>query len=429
MARGRTRSEELWQAAQKVLPGGVNSPVRAFGAVGGSPVFVKEASGALISDVDGNEYTDYVMSWGPMILGHADGRIVDAAREACGGGMSFGMPTEAENLLAEKIVGLFPSIDKIRMVSSGTEAAMSAIRLARGFTGRDVVVKFEGGYHGHSDGLLAAAGSGVATFATPGTAGVPASYTDKTIVLPYNDTDAVEAAIASHGDNIACIILEPVAGNMGVVPPADGYLQFLRKITEESGIVLIFDEVITGFRVSLGGAQQLYGVTSDLTVLGKIIGGGMPVGAYGGRRDIMDQLAPDGPVYQAGTLSGNPVAMAAGLAMLEALEGDNPYPRLEERSVMLADGLAAAAKEAGVAVVGNRVGSMQTLFFTEEPVTDYASAKKCDTEKYGKFFRGMLARGVHLAPSQFEAVFVSAAHTEEHIKKTVEAARGALEEL
>lgn len=429
MARGHTRSEELWRAAQKVLPGGVNSPVRAFGAVGGSPVFVKEASGALISDVDGNEYIDYVMSWGPMILGHADGRIVDAARDACVGGMSFGMPTEAENLLAERIVGLFPSIDKVRMVSSGTEAAMSAIRLARGFTGRDVIVKFEGGYHGHSDGLLAAAGSGVATFATPGTMGVPASYTDKTIVLPYNDTDAVEAAIASHGDNIACIILEPVAGNMGVVPPADGYLQSLRKITDEHGIVLIFDEVITGFRVSLGGAQQLYGVSPDLTVLGKIIGGGMPVGAYGGRRDIMDQLAPDGPVYQAGTLSGNPVAMAAGLAMIDALEKDNPYPRLEELSVMLADGLVAAAKDAGVVVTGNRVGSMQTLFFTEEPVTDYASAKKCDTEKYGKFFRGMLERGVHLAPSQFEAAFVSTAHTEEHIEKTIEAARGAMGEL
>lgn len=416
------QSGVLWKVAQGLIPGGVNSPVRAFGAVGGDPIFVESASECIIRDVDGVEYIDYVASWGPMVLGHAHPKIVDAAQKACGKGMSFGMPTELENRLAARIVECVPSIEKVRMVSSGTEAAMSAIRLARGSTGRDLIVKFEGGYHGHSDGLLAAAGSGVATFGVPSTRGVPASYTEKTLVLPYNNTTALEEIYGRFGAEIACVIIEPVAGNMGVVPPAPGYLEFLRKITNDNGSVLIFDEVITGFRVDLGGAQKLYGVSPDITVLGKIIGGGMPVGAYGGGKEIMNMLAPDGPVYQAGTLSGNPVAMAAGLAAIETLIEEDPYSDMEKLSGMLADGLREAAQKAGVAVSQNRVGSMQTLFFGAEPVTDYASAKKSDADRYAKYFHGMLKQGVYFAPSQFEAAFVSAAHTEEHIKKTIEAA-------
>lgn len=422
MGTSRKQSGKLWKAAQRLIPGGVNSPVRAFGAVGGDPVFVESASGCIIRDVDGAEYIDYVMSWGPMILGHAHPKVVKAAQQVCEGGMSFGMPTEIENRLAARIVKCVPSIEKVRMVSSGTEAAMSAIRLARGFTKRDIIIKFEGGYHGHSDGLLAAAGSGVATFGTPATKGVPASYTEKTIVLPYNNPESVEEACARFGSETACLILEPVAGNMGVVPPAPGFLEFLRCITQKHGIVLIFDEVITGFRVSLGGAQELYGVKPDLTILGKIIGGGMPVGAYGGRKEIMDMLAPDGPVYQAGTLSGNPVAMAAGLAAIEFLIKEKPYSKMEKLSAMLAEGLRKTALEAGVPVSQNRVGSMQTLFFTGEPVTDYASAKKSDADRYAKYFHGMLEQGIYFAPSQFEAVFVSAAHEKKHIQETIEAA-------
>lgn len=427
MGTNRKQSEKLWKTAQNLIPGGVNSPVRAFGGVGGDPVFVESASGCIIRDVDGTEYIDYVASWGPLILGHAHPKVVKAAQQACEGGMSFGMPTEIENRLAARIIECFPSINKVRMVSSGTEAAMSAIRLARGFTERDLIIKFEGGYHGHSDGLLAAAGSGVATFGTPATKGVPASYTEKTIVLPYNSPESIREGCARFGSEIACLILEPVAGNMGVVPPAPGFLEFLRGITEKHGIVLIFDEVITGFRVSLGGAQELYGVKPDLTVLGKIIGGGMPVGAYGGRKDIMDQLAPDGPVYQAGTLSGNPVAMAAGLAAIEVLMETKPYDKMEKLSAMLAEGLAAAAQKAGVPVSRNRVGSMQTLFFSETQATDYASVKKADTDRYAKFFHGMLDRGIYFAPSQFEAAFVSAAHEEKHIKKTIDAAGEVME--
>jgi glutamate-1-semialdehyde 2,1-aminomutase len=422
-------SQKLWSASLGVIPGGVNSPVRAFGAVGGDPLFVRRASGASIYDVDDRAYIDYVMSWGPMILGHAAPRVVAAAQEACGSGMSFGIPTEAELRLAERIVECIPSVESVRMVNSGTEAAMSAMRLARGATGRDLVVKFEGCYHGHSDPLLAAAGSGVATFAVPDTAGVPASFTEKTIVLPYNDTGAAREAFSTLGDQVACAIVEPVGGNMGVVPPEPGFLETLRELTREHGALLIFDEVITGFRLGLAGAQGLYGVTPDLTVLGKIVGGGMPCAAYAGPRAIMEHLAPVGPVYQAGTLSGNPVAMSAGLATVETLMEDPPYARLDRLALQLAAGLRDAAAAAGVPVWQNRVGSMQTLFFTEGPVTDFRSAKSSDTARYGRWFHGMLARGVYFAPSQFEAAFVSVAHTEELVAKTVSAAKAVLQDL
>ena len=424
------RSKELWQHAQGVIPGGVNSPVRAFGAVGGEPVFVESGAGCHLTDVDGNTYIDYVTSWGALILGHAHPAVVAAARKACERGMSYGMPTEAETLLAERVVASFPSIESVRMVSSGTEAVMSAVRLARGATGRDLVVKFEGCYHGHSDGLLAAAGSGVATFGIPGTKGVPAAFTEKTIVVPYNDESAIEQVFVRFPDEIACVIVEPVAGNMGVVPPATDYLQFLRNVTARHNSLLVFDEVITGFRVGPSGAQGLYGVTPDLTVLGKILGGGMPAAAYGGRKDIMNELAPTGPVYQAGTLSGNPVAMATGLATLTALTEEPPYARLEELARALEDGLHNAAREAGIPICQNRVGSMQTLFFTEEPaVTDYVGAKKSDVDQYAKFYHGMLQSGVHFAPSQFEAAFVSTAHDAETVEKTTAAAREVMKTL
>jgi glutamate-1-semialdehyde 2,1-aminomutase len=424
-----SRSEELWQSARELIPGGVNSPVRAFKAVGGTPVFADHGAGSLLVDVDGREYIDYVMSWGPLILGHAPACVVEAVRAACGRGTSFGMPTEGEVRLARRIIECVPSIEKVRLTSSGTEAAMSAIRLARGYTGRDLVVKFDGCYHGHADGLLAAAGSGVATLAIPDTAGVPRSYTDKTVVIPYNDTTAVRAVFDALGEQVAAVIVEPVAGNMGVVPPAPGFLEFLRDITRRHGSLLVFDEVITGFRLGLAGAQGLYGVQPDLTVLGKIIGGGLPAAAYGGRQGIMDKLAPLGGVYQAGTLSGNPLAVAAGLAMLEALMRDPPYARLEARAHALGEGLAAAARAAGVPVWQNRVGSMMTLFFTATPVTDYATAKTVDRQAYARFFHGMLARGVYLAPAQFEAAFVSTAHSEEDIRTTVGAATAVMREL
>lgn len=429
MCKSGKCSEQLWRTARELIPGGVNSPVRAFGAVGGNPVFVARASGSKLHDVDGNEYTDYVMSWGPMILGHAHPKVVAAVQAACEKGTSFGMPTEAENRLAQRIVQCVPSVEKLRMVSSGTEASMSAIRLARGFTGRDLIVKFQGCYHGHVDGLLAAAGSGVATFAIPDTKGVPASYTEQTVVVPYNDCASVTGVFDELGGRIGCVIVEPIAGNMGVVPPAEGYLQFLRDITARHDSLLVFDEVITGFRVGLGGAQELYGVTPDLTVLGKIIGGGLPAAAYGGRADIMDALAPVGEVYQAGTLSGNPLAVAAGLATVEALLDDPPYARLDALARELAEGLRGAAREAGVDVQQNRVGSMQTLFFTDTPVRDYATAKTSDTARYARFFHGMLERGIHLAPSQFEAGFVSVAHSDEDVRRTVAAAREAMKGL
>jgi glutamate-1-semialdehyde 2,1-aminomutase len=399
----------------EVIPGGVNSPVRAFRGVGGNPPFLERGEGAHVFDVDGNEYIDYVGSWGPLLLGHCHPEIVAAVREALEKGTSFGAPTEREVELAEAIREAVPSIEMVRLVNSGTEATMSAIRVARGFTGRDLVVKFEGCYHGHVDSLLVKAGSGLATLGIADTQGVPKAFCDTTLALPYNSAEAVEEAFRRHGKRIAAVIVEPVAGNMGVVPPVPGFLESLRRATEHAGALLIFDEVMTGFRVAFGGAQARYGIRPDLTTLGKVIGGGLPVGAYGGRRDVMSRVAPAGPVYQAGTLSGNPLAVSAGLAMLRHLKA---HPEVYERLEQLAAQLCAAAPR-GVTV--NRVGSMFTFFFTEGPVTDYESAKRSDTERFGRYFRAMLERGVYLAPSQFEAAFVSAAHTEEDIRRTVAA--------
>ena len=418
-----TRSEDLFNRAQQLIPGGVNSPVRAFRAVGRAPLFIREASGASITDVDGNSYIDYVGSWGPMILGHAHPVVIEAIREAAGRGTSYGAPTELEVELAGEIISAFPSIERVRLTSSGTEAAMSAIRLARGFTGRDGIVKFEGCYHGHSDSLLVKAGSGLATFGTPDSAGVPADLARHTIVVPYNDPESLAKTFDEQESEIACVIIEPVAGNMGCVPPRSGYLEAVREITARHGALLIFDEVITGFRVAYGGAQQLYGVKPDLTCLGKIIGGGLPVGAFGGRADVMDKLAPLGPVYQAGTLSGNPLAVTAGLAILKLLRESSPYEQLERLGSKLEQGLKAAAAEANIPATVNRVGSMLTAFFTEAPVTDWPSAKKSDTDRYARYFRAMLEEGIYLAPSQFECAFVSLAHTDELIERTIDAAR------
>lgn len=420
-----SKSSELFRRAQRVIPGGVNSPVRAFRAVGREPLFIKEARGCTITDSDGNQFIDYVGSWGPMILGHAHPTVIEAIREAASRGTSYGAPTELEIELAEEIIRAFPSIEQVRLTSSGTEAAMSAIRLARGFTGRDTVVKFEGCYHGHSDSLLVKAGSGLATFATPDSAGVPADFARHTLVLPFNDEKAVRETFRQRGDEIACVTVEPVAGNMGCVAPRGGFLETLREVTQQHGTLLIFDEVITGFRVSLGGAQELYGIKPDLTCLGKIIGGGLPVGAFGGRRDVMQRLAPLGLVYQAGTLSGNPLAVTAGLTMLKLLRELDPYGELERRGAMLERGLSDAAGEAGIESTINRVGSMMTTFFTTGPVTGWESAKQADTQVYGKFFRAMLDEGIYLAPSQFECAFVSLAHTDEAIEKTIRAAQRA----
>ena len=421
-----TKSNELFNRAQRAIPGGVNSPVRAFRAVGRAPLFIREAAGAHITDVDGNAYIDYVGSWGPMIVGHSHPAVIEAICEAAGRGTSYGAPTELEVELANEIISALPSIERVRLTSSGTEAAMSAIRLARGFTGRDRIVKFEGCYHGHSDSLLVKAGSGLATFGTPDSAGVPADFARNTIVISFNDEEALTKTFEEQGREIACVIIEPVAGNMGCVAPQAGYLQSVRETTRAHGSLLIFDEVITGFRVAYGGAQELYGVKPDLTCLGKIIGGGLPVGAFGGRADVMDRLAPLGPVYQAGTLSGNPLAVTAGLAILKLLKDTNPYLELERRSAKLERGLREAAARAGVPATSNRVGSMLTAFFTEGPVTDWPSAKRSDTDRYARFFRSMLEEGVYLAPSQFECAFVSLAHTDELIDRTVEAARAAM---
>lgn len=420
------RSDILFNRAQQVIPGGVNSPVRAFRAVGRAPLFIREASGPTITDVDGNSYIDYVGSWGPMILGHAHPVVIEAIREAAARGTSYGAPTELEVELAAEIISAFPSIERVRLTSSGTEAAMSAIRLARGFTGRDRIVKFDGCYHGHSDSLLVKAGSGLATFGTPDSAGVPADLARHTIVVPYNDAEALAKTFDEQNGEIACVIIEPVAGNMGCVPPRAGYLEAVREITSRHGALLIFDEVITGFRVAYGGAQELYGVRPDLTCLGKIIGGGLPVGAFGGRADVMDKLAPLGPVYQAGTLSGNPLAVTAGLAILKLLRESNPYAELERLGSKLEQGVRAAAAEAGIPATVNRVGSMMTAFFTEGPVTDWLSAKNSDTDRYARYFRAMLDEGIYLAPSQFECAFVSLAHTDGLIEKTIDAARHAL---
>src|SRR5437763_652618 len=418
-----SKSEELFRRAQEVIPGGVNSPVRAFRAVGGHPLFIQRGDGSRIWDAEGREYIDYVGSWGPLIFGHRPREVIKALQEVLEIGTSFGAPTEREVDLAEFIAKFFPSVEKVRLVNSGTEATMSAIRLARGFTGRERIVKFDGCYHGHGDSLLVKAGSGVATLGLPDSPGVTPSVAQDTITAPFNDAAALEQVFDEHGTSIAAVIVEPVVGNMGCVPPREGYLQSLRDITTRHGALLIFDEVMTGFRLARGGAQELYGVTPDLTTLGKIIGGGLPVGAYGGRRDIMEQIAPAGPVYQAGTLSGNPLAMTAGLATLRRLRDRAVYERLEEAGRRLCEGLSAAAREAGVETVTNRVGSMFTTFFTREAVTDWPTAAKSDRDAYGKFFHAMLAEGVYLAPSQFEAAFIGIAHTDELLDRTVEAAR------
>lgn len=420
-----TKSARLFEAAKMRMPGGVNSPVRAFGAVGGVPRFIKKAAGAKLFDVDGNAYVDYVGSWGPMILGHAHPEVVEAVQAAARDGLSFGAPTEKETQLAELITELVPSVEKIRFVNSGTEATMSAIRLARGFTGREKIIKFAGCYHGHSDLLLSQAGSGVATFGLPDTPGVPAGAVASTLTAPYNDLEIIEAMFQQFPGQIAAVIIEPIAGNMGLVPPAPGFLAGLRRLTKQHGTLLIFDEVMTGFRVHNGGAQTLFDIQPDLTCFGKIVGGGLPVGAYGGRAEIMAHVAPEGPVYQAGTLSGNPLAMVAGLATLKLLQKPGTYEKLEALAANLAEGLRRAAERAGVPIFQTRVGSMSCLFFTDTPVTDYAGAKKSDTAKYAKFFNDMLNAGFYFAPSQFETAFVSLAHTDADIDATVTAAEEA----
>jgi glutamate-1-semialdehyde 2,1-aminomutase len=426
-SRELSRSKALQRRAEQYLPGGVNSPVRAFRAVGGDPPFLARAEGAYLWDADGNRYLDYFGSWGPMIMGHAHPLVVEAIQRAAERSASFGASTAAEADLAELVISAMPSVERIRFVSSGTEATMSAIRVARAFTDRKYVIKFEGCYHGHSDGLLVKAGSGLATFGLAGSAGVPQEIAHWTLPLPFNDLAAVEEAFARHKNEIACVIVEPVVGNMGCVPPAPGYLEGLRRITQETGSLLIFDEVMTGFRLALGGAQEVFRIDPDLTCLGKIIGGGLPCAAFGGKARIMNLLAPLGPVYQAGTLSGNPLAMAAGIATLQYLAAhrDKVYAGLDTRTAAVAQGITAAARDAGIAVETNRAGSMVTWFFTGVPVTDFASAAASDTEAFGRFHRAMLDEGVWLPPSQFEAAFLSTALTGEDIDFTVEAARKA----
>jgi glutamate-1-semialdehyde 2,1-aminomutase len=422
------RSHLLQQKAESLFPGGVNSPVRAFRSVGGEPPFLTHAEGAYLYDEDGNRYLDLFGSWGPMILGHAFPPAVDAIRSAAGRSASFGASTAAEAQLATLVQQCFPSVEKLRFVSSGTEACMSAIRLARGFTGRNFIIKFEGCYHGHSDAMLVKAGSGVATLGIPGSAGVPPETVMHTLALPFNDLEAVRQAFAARPKDIACVIVEPIVGNAGTIPPAPGYLEGLRQITREHGALLILDEVMTGFRVTLGGAQRLYNIQPDLTTLGKIIGGGLPCGAFGGRADIMDHLAPLGPVYQAGTLSGNPLAMAAGIATLQHLIANEQtiYPQLDRTTREMAQGVAAIAHERNIPLTTNQVGSMFTWFFTAQPVTDFASAATSDTQAFGRFHRAMLDHGVWLPPSQFEAAFVSTAHTPQDVAFLLNAARVAL---
>jgi glutamate-1-semialdehyde 2,1-aminomutase len=417
------QSRQLFAAANEVLVGGVNSPVRAFKGVGGEPFFVTSGQGPTVTDADGNTLIDYVLSWGPLVLGHAHPAVVEAVTKALERGASFGIPTEAEIRLGEKIAAHVPSIEKVRLVNSGTEATMSAIRLARGYTGRDLVIKVSGCYHGHVDGLLVEAGSGLTTLGTPTSPGIPEAYASCTLTMPFNDLDAARTIFAEKGDDIACIIIEPVAGNMGVIPPEAGYLEGLREITKDSGSLLIFDEVMTGFRVALSGVQGKFGVTPDLTTLGKVIGGGLPVGAYGGPAQIMDHLSPVGPVYQAGTLAGNPLATAAGLATLGELEKPGVAEGIETQLTRLGEGLGAIAEETGIPVYQTQQGSMACLFFNENPVKNYADATTSDTDRYAKFFWGMLARGVYLAPSQFEAAFMSSAHTDVEIDRTLDAAR------
>lgn len=415
-----TRSENMFEEAKKIMPGGVNSPVRAYQAVHRSPLFIDHAKGSKIVDVDGKEYIDYVCSWGPGILGHADDRVIKAVQDACAKGLTFGAPTEKETILAEMVQEIMPSMEMMRLVNSGTEAVMSAIRVARGYTGRDKIVKFRGCYHGHSDGLLVKAGSGALTQAVPDSLGVPADYTKNTLVAEYNDIDSVKQLFEQYGKEIATVVVEPVAANMGVVPPKQGFLEELREITKQYGVLLIFDEVITGFRLSLGGAQEYYGITPDLTTLGKIIGGGMPMAAYGGRREIMEKVAPLGGVYQAGTLSGNPIATTAGITTLRILKenADHIYPQIADATRQLAD---AARDTFGDSVQVNQVGSLMSVFFTKKPVVDYNSATASDTEAYAAYFNAMLQQGIYLAPSQFESMFVSAVHSKEDLARTIEA--------
>ncbi len=430
MARLKTTtSGRLFRLAKGLIPGGVNSPVRAFRSVGGTPLFIERAKGSSVRDVDGNVFIDYVGSWGPMILGHAHPKVVAAIRKAAGRGTSYGAPTPGEVGLAHLIRSAFPSIEKVRLVSSGTEAAMSAVRLARGYTGRDKIVKFEGGYHGHADAMLVSAGSGALTFGLPDSPGVPRETARHTLTAKFNDIASVKRLLERNRGQVAAVLVEPIPGNMGVVPPAPGFLEELRALTKRHGALLVFDEVITGFRVAFGGAQELFGIAPDLTVLGKIIGGGLPVGAFGGRRDVMDALAPEGPVYQAGTLSGNPLAVAAGIAALTELSRKGAYAELNAKADYLAAGLARAFAGSGVPTWTNRVGSMWTTFFRKGPVTDYASAKRSDTKQYAQYFHGLLERGVYVAPSQFEAGFVSLAHSRRDLDKTIAAAKGALAAL
>jgi len=424
-----TKSSQLFASAKEIIPGGVNSPVRAFKSVGADPVFISRASGSKIYDVDANEYIDYVGSWGPMILGHCHPDVVAAVKSAADSGASFGAPTEKETVLAQMVIDAVPSIDMVRMVSSGTEATMSAIRLARGYTGRDKILKFSGCYHGHSDALLVKAGSGAATFGVPDSPGVPQDFAKHTLTATFNSLDSVKKLVIENSGQVACIIVEPVAGNMGTVPPKPGFLEGLRKLCTDEGIVLIFDEVMSGFRVAYGGAQELFGVTPDMTTLGKIIGGGLPVGAFGGKKEIMSLLSPSGGVYQAGTLSGNPLAMSAGIATLNLLKKPGFYQQLDEKSAYLAAGIAKAARDAGYPIFSTRVGSMICTFFTKNEVTDWDSAATCDTKAFSSFFRGMLEEGIYLAPSQFETGFVSIAHSTEDLDRTIAAAGRCFKQL
>lgn len=421
-------NHELFQRAKNLMPGGVNSPVRAFKSVGGEPFFTERADGAYLWDVEGTRYIDYIGSWGPMIVGHNHPAVREAVERAVAKGLSFGTPCPAEVTMAETITRLVPSMDMVRMVNSGTEATMSAIRLARGATGRIKIAKFEGCYHGHSDSFLVKAGSGALTFGVPTSPGVPKANADLTLTLPYNDIAAAKTLFAEHGDELAALIIEPVAGNMNCIPPVDGYLQALRELCTQHGVLLIFDEVMTGFRIALGGAQAHYGVVPDLSTFGKIIGGGMPVGAYGGRRDLMEQIAPAGPVYQAGTLSGNPVAMAAGLALLELIQAPGFHEGLAARTRLLCDGLQGVADGLGIPFSTNRVGGMFGLFFNADKVTSFAQANACNIDRFNRFFNAMLKRGVYFAPSAFEAGFMSSAHTDEDIAHTLQAAREAMSE-
>jgi glutamate-1-semialdehyde 2,1-aminomutase len=424
-----SKSLSAWQKSQQFIPGGVNSPVRNFSKVGGHPRFIDRGAGSKIYDIDGNEYIDYVASWGPLVLGHAHPDVVEAVRTAASQGTSFGAPTTLETELAEIIVNAVPSIEQVRLVNSGTEATMSAIRVARGYTGRNKIIKIDGCYHGHVDYLLAKAGSGVATFGLSDSGGVPEDFARNTLTVPFNDPETLKTTIEANADEIACLILEPIMGNMGIIPPREGYLNELREITEEHGIVLIFDEVITGFRVAYGGAQSYYNVTPDMTCLGKIIGGGLPVGAYGGKREIMQCVAPEGDVYQAGTLSGNPLAVSAGITTLKKLAEPGVYEQLESRAATLASGIAEATQKHGVDTWHSRVGSMLMLYFTPESVTDADGARTADTERFRQYFWGLLERGVYVAPSQFEAGFVSLVHSEADINTTVQAATEAIASL